>query len=558
MKYVLPLLASLSIVAVVSCGSDGGGVREAWNATNNPLRLDVSYVRTLGELPTSGKLPTKPWSDSYWPTKRGGIADRTTDFAVTAFTHPLYTEAQIRSMDLTELRKLSPAEKFDVARGRFDFPTVKAERARTRPTAPSWEGICHGWAAASINFTEPKPFVYQSSAGVRVPFGSSDVKALLSLYQGNIASAPTRLLGARCNADLASNPDARNRPECRDTNAGAFHVVIANQIGLQKKAFIADVTQDAEVWNQPVHAFTSRIVGYQSPSAGAAQGTVREAVVQTTMAYTLEISASDNATNGTSAHTDGQKVYQYRLELNGNDEIIGGEWISQERPDFLWTQDRPQFTGDWKVLGSIFAQATGGQNPQPTATPVVTPTAIPTTVPSPSPTAIPTTSPTASPTATPVPTATWTPPPGSSVPPIVPVPGNGNPAQIQCPGGWTLYSQQSTPTHASYVCVKEGKVHSQQISQKMVSFCQSKGFTDCLGDWDLQRFAQMRGNSECAFGFTLPNDIKQCNDGSALIGPFRKQIVDACKKDFARRGNDQSLCHSLRLDKDFVHSISKK
>ena len=35
------------------------------------------------------------------------------------------------------------------------------------------------------------------------------------------------------------------------------------------------------------------------------------------------------------------RVYDYKLELNSKGEIIGGDWISEGRPDFIWLQKAP-------------------------------------------------------------------------------------------------------------------------------------------------------------------------------------------------------------------------
>ena len=71
-----------------------------------------------------------------------------------------------------------------------------------------------------------------------------------------------------------------NRNECKDTNAGAFHIVIANQIAHMDEGFIVDVTRDAEVWNQAVQGFDVKEIETKEPSAGSAEGTVKEVVVE--------------------------------------------------------------------------------------------------------------------------------------------------------------------------------------------------------------------------------------------------------------------------------------
>ena len=38
-----------------------------------------------------------------------------------------------------------------------------------------------------------------------------------------------------------------------------------------------------------------------------------------------------------------EKVYSYRVELDQSGAIVGGEWLNEMRPDFLWTMDKPEF-----------------------------------------------------------------------------------------------------------------------------------------------------------------------------------------------------------------------
>ena len=43
-------------------------------------------------------------------------------------------------------------------------------------------------------------------------------------------------------------------------NAGSFHVILGNQIGMEKKGFVVDRDRSIAVWNQPVYSFQSSIV----------------------------------------------------------------------------------------------------------------------------------------------------------------------------------------------------------------------------------------------------------------------------------------------------------
>ena len=343
--------------ALLGCGAAGSSsLKEAWNAQNAPIQLSGDYVVGLQQLPASGTTQIQPWSDTYWPTYRGGIAQRWRD-GEDGFTYTTPTLAELQAMTPAVLSALSPAEKFDIFIGRLDYALVAYERQRTNPQAPGWEGICHGWAPAAINFAEPKSVMLTSVNGVQIPFGASDVKALLSYYQGVMSNATFRMLGERCNVDISNLSPAEIPQECRDTNAGAFHVVLANQLGIKKQAFVADVTRDQEVWNQPVHSFSTQVQSENSPSVGAAAGTVRELTMLTRMEYTVEVSPQWSALVGTSGNHSSTRIYNYRIELDARDNVIGGAWLSdsEDRPDFLWTRETPAFSGYFERLSEIFA-----------------------------------------------------------------------------------------------------------------------------------------------------------------------------------------------------------
>jgi hypothetical protein len=48
------------------------------------------------------------------------------------------------------------------------------------------------------------------------------------------------------------------------------------------------------------------------------------------------------------------KTYTYNLDLNDNNEIVGGKWVGKERPDFLWMKHSPaKFEGVLWRLGEL-------------------------------------------------------------------------------------------------------------------------------------------------------------------------------------------------------------
>ncbi|HYX33656.1 MAG TPA: hypothetical protein VE954_11115 [Oligoflexus sp.] len=163
-------------------------------------------------------------------------------------------------------------------------------------------------------------------------------------------------------------------PTCTDTNAGAFHLVLANKLGLQKTSFVVDVTRDDEVWNQAAALYSSRVMETYTGdniSADAAPGTVREVRVRTQFLYTTEaamqwdrggnnkdlrdyhVEAGDNYRSG----NQNVKRYEYRLELDIDGKIIGGSWISTERPDFVWGMEDFIFDEKFSDIADIYYQA---------------------------------------------------------------------------------------------------------------------------------------------------------------------------------------------------------
>ncbi|MBM4252595.1 MAG: hypothetical protein FJ146_11540 [Deltaproteobacteria bacterium] len=369
------LIAMLAIMP--ACGPKSGSqLAEAWNSDNDPTVISGNELVTkFRKLPLSGEVKMKGWSDSYWPTYTGGISVR---WLTSDYGYDLIPETTKNA----RLEVLSPAEKYDVLLGRFDFPTVASERARTEimktvPGSPDykegfeipgWYGLCHGWAPASQNFAEPqKPVEVALTNDNTVVFYPSDIKALLIYYQqynGN-RSTKTVFAGERCNEEFkkleerlaageitrAEVDAAKETPECRDVNPGMLHLTLANEIGKKRLGLVMDRTRDSEVWNQPINSYQSRVVEeVAAATPGAAEGTVKELLVETAVYYTVE---TEPSTDPIGAVEQGA-LYKYWLELNKNGDVIGGRWVSEARPDFLYRETAPVFQGYFKRLEQIY------------------------------------------------------------------------------------------------------------------------------------------------------------------------------------------------------------
>lgn len=362
---------------------DLGEAFDAWAFSNDPTRFRVPLETKVEKLAREGKADPRPWADTYWPTYQDGVNVRwqkTGDF----------------------LRDLSPAEKFDAAFNGWDPETVRGLRPyraeyghfhepgdadyyrrlgpfardcsmrfgnrRTRDAAAAgklepdgtaksgnkkedfggietWWGLCHAWAPVAI--LEPEPLRAVEHNGIR--FEVSDIKALLIACYNQVAAI---LIGSR-NEERDISLDDRGRAEkadARDVNPGAFHLLLCNLIGRDKRAFCEDRTANYEVWNQPIQEYRvtkqEKIPRREATRLARLSGIWYRHNPQAKQWYhvQLEVDYITESAAGLrpNADTDEQErtdPYEYILECDGDGNIIGGEWIATSRtehPDFLW------------------------------------------------------------------------------------------------------------------------------------------------------------------------------------------------------------------------------
>ena len=170
---------------------------------------------------------------------------------------------------------------------------------------------------------------------------------------------------------------------CSDVHPAALHIMMTNELGIRKKGFAADRDPSVQVWNQPFIAYESRIdnIKTRDLSKKATEGTRKEVFITSILTYVNELYDTDEPTEETADHVapsylpvlGKQKTktieYQYLLELDYRDNIIGGEWISGMRPDLIWRQDfvlpgivkeKKDETDDWSILTDLVKMATDG------------------------------------------------------------------------------------------------------------------------------------------------------------------------------------------------------
>ncbi|MEE2789101.1 MAG: hypothetical protein VX589_17330 [Myxococcota bacterium] len=373
--------------------ADGGEFKaDEWDRVNDPARfvryLDEELVYTLSALPLEGEAAKKAWPASYWPTYEDSTNVRWQgvdtlspmekyDLAFNDWTppdgfmalKPKGSTCGSTTFDPEYYQALGPAARW-MSENRGHWRTHDGidndgdgavDECNDREGIDTWWGLCHAWTPAALLEDEPLQPVTVNG----VTFEVSDLKALMiTVYDYSRAM----VVGGRCKTEGVER-DENGRivnPDCRDTNAGTFHVILTNFLGRLGLGFAEDRTYDAQVWNQPVDSYTvealqditeaeaielliadpSTVNGYpfNDEATGFAEVIVTVRYVTESVPMTRPI-VDDHADY---LRTD---RYHYILELDDEDRILGGEWINgraestlgyfSQQPDFLWLPRGP-------------------------------------------------------------------------------------------------------------------------------------------------------------------------------------------------------------------------
>ena len=400
---------------VCSLSGASFAVLEPWDELNDPVQFDPSYVRNVYELPKSGALEKTPWADTYWPSIDGGVAHRwqvspnfqalsSQNKVIRSQYAPYVNDSMVyQPYSIEQALQLSPrdfqrqsspierlgfiTEKAKLRNGQHYFDSLLyKERERLQQQLAQgggywrgWEGLCNGWAIASLLHPEPTKKsiqasikLTQQSQDMTLEFASSDIKGLLALfyqqklnefYNGKI-QLNYKSLGTRCGDKPFVTKDVRGLKytnPCGDLNAGAFHLVMTNEIGRLKRGFVMDMDGSDAVWNHPIASYryqfeaynTGEVVKYQK-SRGSHPNTQYEVRVFMWVKYQQELAHHEDAQGEVfNKNLLAEKQYQYRLEIGANDEILGGSWETGDHPDFAWRLDPIPFDGFFKALDHL-------------------------------------------------------------------------------------------------------------------------------------------------------------------------------------------------------------
>lgn len=379
------------------------------------------------------KTKNQPWSGPYWALKQGMVANPYNERTLISEIYTLpniddiapykkrknYILSNESLLTEKEIARLAPSEKYDLLLGNnldlstqiWDFinswkSDMKWSFLRSIDVPEgheivkldnpiyNWEGVCHGWAAASGIVPKPqKTVMAKLPDGRQVPFYPDDVKGLVSLAWANSLIQENVLYeGIRCNSDkikkdefgryydtkaeqvTRTDPTTGKKirdfevlPRCADMHPALMHLALVNLVGVQSRSLIADKSVNDPINNEPVaeyqfsyfNPYTGEdTTGLMIPTAYNASEDVYASSRHPETAFVLGVEskvtyvANDVTRKPTSRRYNRDVISKmtslYDLELDAEGNIIGGQWRGYKdlkarkgkprlsRPDFIW------------------------------------------------------------------------------------------------------------------------------------------------------------------------------------------------------------------------------
>jgi len=316
--------------------------------------MNHKFESLYEKLPLKGKIENsrKGWPAHHWANNVGGIAHRWSSGNPQNFSYRPYALFELRRLDSNLIDELSPAEKYDIYTGNYSYPLTTTVLKNLSPYENDWHGICHGVAPASLNHEEPQTVTLINRDGIEIKFYSSDVAALLSYFYAEVSNSHTVLIGSRCNQE--SLESSSHDVACDDINPGSFHIILTNRLGREGEGFIADTDRFSEVWNHVAVDYVINERSEEPVTQSSSPGTFKRIRLETLVTYAAEIAPKFQSVIGTENAEYAQNTYEYILDLNHEGNVIGGEWVSEVRPDFVWTQGKSSYMKEWYALNEIY------------------------------------------------------------------------------------------------------------------------------------------------------------------------------------------------------------
>lgn len=321
---------------------------------------------------TEGASSHSPWSGSSWSFNRGSTALRYKSQAWRDLTNgDVYSRLHVKLYEFYEQSPpylmdvvskdahFAPTEKYDIVLDDMDFGLTNStwdklftdfdSYTRAYQKIPDYFGFCDGWAISSSVHKKPmKPVTLTSAEGRKVTFDVPDIRALTAMYHQHNPNINYDFLGTRCTEGYA----------CDIVHPGLFHIAVMNRIGHDKMPMLFDSSKGAAVWNKVVKGFNVEYFNPHNAVSTDRKGTnifnyrsnylkndqhgnkqiERAAGTQFIVGVKLTLDVVRLRTQYDTVDATQPYSYYYELELDGNNNIVGGEWLARSgsEPDFIW------------------------------------------------------------------------------------------------------------------------------------------------------------------------------------------------------------------------------
>lgn len=336
-------------------------------------KIHGQYKHSIEQLPVERELKITPWSN-VWSDNTGGIAKRF-NLSQLPQNYEMVSEAEFYSLSETKASSLSPAEKFDILNGDFNYPTLKAEIERTgirrlnqkdkeyQPgySIPNWLSLDKYIAAASIVYGpfENLDSITSSVNNIEIKFSNDELLGLLGLqmlynnFEREVVASACSTKSVRVRNAFFSQSHRKGMANLNNfyeglnsinskagcvssINPSAFHLAITNEIGLELNPLIFEKLDNR-------FSLEGVAYGYKMEKTNVIDG--------------VEISLYLDIYNDVKKyHT---KLYKYRLVLDSKSRVVGGVWLSKDYPELIWKPSvTSEIAGYYSTLNKLLKKTT--------------------------------------------------------------------------------------------------------------------------------------------------------------------------------------------------------
>ncbi len=327
-----------------------------WNFKNNPFFNSSKILETkIDLLPQSFELSNLIGSEWIWPLNQGGILNR---WSLKNPKGPKENQSfdffSIENLKNVDIGQLSPPEKFDLFLGNSNWSFSNFIKKSQKNLLEREFKTELAFSETILKFKNPRPLIIEGRTTQKIPFGSSDLGALLFASILLDEKLNYKTIGSPCKLSFEN---LSNLDQCEGINPGSFHILLSNFIALRDEGIILDLKRDKRLELRPVVGYVSNFQAIDGPiSKTASKKTKRELLVTTFIKFVRPRLPKWSQEHSSTSR--GYESYTYTLELDNEDNIVGGTWISFNRPDFMVKVQSRKFQDNFKDLESIYLKST--------------------------------------------------------------------------------------------------------------------------------------------------------------------------------------------------------